>query len=125
MPTNEELKDISRRSFMKQAAMGGAGLIIATDLLAPELGASAPESTNSTMMGVPVEAKERVRLGIIGVGGRGTSLLQDLLAVENVEIKAICDLVPEKVARAQKAVKDAGPPDPAALSKGEKDFENC
>ena len=76
------------------------------------------------MIGVPFEARERVRLGIIGVGGRGTSLLRDLLAVENVEVKAICDLVPEKVARAQKAVTNAGQPEPAGFSKDEWDFKN-
>jgi hypothetical protein len=76
------------------------------------------------MIGVPFDARERVRLGIIGVGGRGTSLLQDLLAVENVEVKAICDLVPEKVARAQKAVTSAGQPEPVGFSKGEWDFKN-
>src|SRR5207253_2057195 len=64
------------------------------------------------------------RLGIIGVGGRGSSLVRDLLAVENVEVKAICDLVPEKVARAQKAVTDVGQPQPAGFSKGEWDFKN-
>jgi len=51
------------------------------------------------MTGIPFEASEQVHLGIIGVGGRGTSLLQDLLAIEKVEVKAICDLVPGKKLR--------------------------
>lgn len=76
------------------------------------------------MIGVPFEARERVKLGIIGVGGRGTSLLHDLLGVDNVEIKAVCDLVPEKVEHAQKAVTDAGQAKPAGFSKGELDFKN-
>jgi predicted dehydrogenase len=76
------------------------------------------------MTGIPLEAREQVRMGIIGVGGRGTSLLQDLLAIEKVEVKAICDLVPEKVARTQKAVTEAGQPEPAGFSKGEWDFKN-
>jgi predicted dehydrogenase len=124
LPTEKELNDISRRSFVKRAAIGGAGLLIATDILSADLAASAPKSAHATMMGVPFEARERVRLGIIGVGGRGSSLLQDLLAVEKVEVKAICDLVPEKVAHAQKAVTDAGQPQPAGFSKGESDFKN-
>jgi hypothetical protein len=103
MAADKEIKEISRRSFMKRTAMGGAGLAIATETLSPDLLAGTPKSANATMIGVAFEAKEPMRLGIIGVGGRGTSLLQDLLAVEKVEVKAICDLVPEKVARAQKA----------------------
>jgi predicted dehydrogenase len=124
MPTDNESKDISRRSFVKRTAIGGAGLLIAQDLLARNPGAGTPKSKKQTMIGVPFEARERVRLGIIGVGGRGTSLLQDLLAIEKVEVKAICDLVPEKVARAQKAVTNAGQPEPAGFNKGEWDFKN-
>src|SRR3979409_2169512 len=124
MPTDKDSRDISRRSFMTPTALGGGGYVVAADILGADLLASTPKSTNATMMGVPFEGRERVRLGIIGVGGRGTSLLGDLLAVENVDVKAICDLVPEKVAHAQKMVTDAGQPLPLAFSKGETDFKN-
>src|SRR5436189_3686645 len=124
MPTEEESRNISRRSFMKRSVAGGAGLLVASDILSNELVAEAKKSGGGTMMGVAFEPRERVRLGIIGVGGRGSSLLKDLLAVENVEIKAICDLVPEKVAHAQKAVTDAGQPQPTGFSKGDWDFKN-
>src|SRR6266496_3728696 len=123
MPTDKESKDISRRRFMKRTAIGGAGLLIATEILGPDLAAGTPRSVNSTMIGVPFEARERVRLGIIGVGGRGTSLLQDLLAIDNIEVKAICDLVPEKVARAQKAITNAGQTEPAGFGKDGWDFK--
>src|SRR4029453_15353288 len=115
-------EDISRRVFIKQSAMGGAGIALAGELLRPDL--LAGKATHPTMTGVPFEAREYVRLGIIGVGGPGTSLLHDLLAIEKVQIKAICDLVPEKVARAQKAVTDAGQPQPSGFSKNEWDFKN-
>jgi predicted dehydrogenase len=122
---DKDPQEISRRSFLKRTAIGGAGLVVATDILDPDLlAAGNPKSSNSTMLGVPFDARAQVRLGIIGVGGRGNSLLKDLLAVENVEIKAICDLVPEKVARAQKAVTSAGQPEPVGFSKGEWDFKN-
>ena len=93
MPTDKESKDVSRRSFIQRTAMGGAGLLIAKDVLGSELSSepsselsastpkSTPKSANATMIGVPFEARERVRLGIIGVGGRGTTLLDDLLAI--------------------------------------------
>src|SRR5579871_2205309 len=108
MPTDSESKDISRRSFVKRTAMGGAGLLLAADVLGSDLTTATPKTSNATMVGVPFEAREHVRLGIIGVGGRGSSLLEDLLAVENIQVKAICDLVPEKVAKAQKTVTTAG-----------------
>jgi len=124
MAQDQEPKNISRRNFMVRTAMGSAGLVIANEILSENLQAVTPKTTNATMIGVPFEPHERVRLGIIGVGGRGTSLLRDLLAVEGVEVKAICDLVPEKVEHAQKAVTDAGQPKPSGFSKGDLDFKN-
>src|SRR5262245_54789738 len=120
---------ISRRNFLKQSVASGAGALLANEVLSAEARAEAKEDSrkkrsNATMMDVPFVARERVRLGIIGVGGRGSSLLRDLLAVENVEVKAICDLVPGKVEHAQKTVTDAGQPQPAGFSKGETDFKN-
>src|SRR5262249_3369030 len=123
MPRDNEPKDISRRSFVQRTAIGGAGLLIATDILPTNLSAATPKSTHSTMIGVPFEAREQVRLGIIGVGGRGTGVLKEFLAVDNVQVKALCDLVPEKVAHAQKLVTEAGQPEPAGFSKGEREFE--
>jgi hypothetical protein len=124
MAQDREPKNISRRNFMVRTAMGGAGLVIANEILSENLQAATPKTTNATMIGVPFEVHERVRLGIIGVGGRGSSLLRDLLAVDGIEVKAICDLVPEKVEHAQKAVTDAGQPKPAGFSKGDHDFKN-
>ncbi|HSS97949.1 MAG TPA: Gfo/Idh/MocA family oxidoreductase [Terriglobales bacterium] len=124
MPNEKDSKDISRRSFVQRTAMGGAGLLVASEALKANLAAQTPKSKNSTMIGVPFEARERVRVGFIGVGGRGTSLLGELLEVENVDIKAICDVVPEKVAHAQKLVTDKGQPEPKAFTKGDSDFKN-
>jgi hypothetical protein len=125
----KEHGSISRRSFLKQSVAGGAGVLVADRLLSAEArveakGVRAATNSGAPMMDVPFEARERVRLGIIGVGGRGSSLVRDLVAVENVEVKAICDLVPEKVARAQKTVTGAGQPEPAGFSNGEWDFKN-
>ena len=124
MGTDKEPSNISRRNFMVRTALGGAGLVIANDILQENLLAATPKSANATMVGVPFEAHERVRLGIIGVGGRGTSLLRDLLAVDGVDVKAICDIVPEKVEHAQKMVTDAGQPKPTGFTKGDWDFKN-
>lgn len=119
-----EPENISRRNFMVRTAMGGAGLVIANEILSENLLGATAKGANATMIGVPFEARERVRLGIIGVGGRGSSLLRDLLAVDGVEVKAICDLVQEKVEHAQKAVTDAGQPKPAGFGKSDWDFKN-
>jgi Oxidoreductase family, NAD-binding Rossmann fold len=124
LSADKESRNISRRAFVKGSALGAAGLVIATEIGSPDLLAGRPKNAAPTMIGVPFEARDSVRLGIIGVGGRGSSLLQDLLAVDKVEVKAICDLVPEKVQHAQNAVTAAGQPQPAGFSKGDWDFKN-
>jgi predicted dehydrogenase len=69
-----------------------------------------------TMKGVPFERYDVVRIGMVGVGGRGTSLLRDLLAVEGVRIVAVYDRVPEHVQRAQQLVAESGQPEPEAYT---------
>jgi len=124
MERDKEPVNISRRNFMVHTAIGGAGLVLAPELLSPQAGSAAPKGAGATMMGVPFEPKERVRLGIIGVGGRGISLLKDLLTVDNVDIKAICDIIPAKVEHAQKMVADGGQAKPVGLSKGDWGFKD-
>ena len=40
-----------------------------------------------------------VKLGIIGLGARGVVLLPSIIAIEGVEIAAVCDTYPERVER--------------------------
>ena len=60
------------------------------------------------MIGVPFAPRDVVRIGLIGVGGRGRSLLRDLLAIDGVQVTALCDLVPAHAARGAEMVKEAG-----------------
>ena len=47
-----------------------------------------------------------VRLGIIGLGGRGLSQMGVLLTMPDVEIVAVCDVYADRVEAAQKRVED-------------------
>lgn len=67
---------------------------------------------------------ERVRVGIVGVGSRGTSLLHALLQLPHVDILAVCDLLEERASQAQDLVEQARSNRPAPYTKGERDFEN-
>jgi hypothetical protein len=66
---------------------------------------------------------ERVRMGFVGVGGMGTVHLENFLAIDGVEVRAICDIVPGKVTAAQDKVVAAGQPRPAGFDRGPRDFE--
>jgi hypothetical protein len=86
--------------------------------------AAAPPRRGATMIGVPFERHESVRFGLIGCGGRGSSLLNDMLHVPGVEVRAVCDVVPEKAAKARARVEMAGRKRPDAYTNGDHDFVN-
>ncbi|MBE0653714.1 MAG: Gfo/Idh/MocA family oxidoreductase, partial [Bacteroidales bacterium] len=62
-------------------------------------------------------------VGFVGVGGMGTSHVENLLKIDGVEIRAVCDVVEARVERAQQMVVDAGQAKPAGYSHGPLDFK--
>ncbi len=91
-----------------------------------EIGASAaaalayveqvPPAQGDSMMGVPFAACDVVRVGFIGVGGRGAGQLHEMLAVPGARVTAISDRSPAHAARARDQVLKAGQPEPAVES---------
>jgi predicted dehydrogenase len=67
---------------------------------------------------------DRLRLGFIGMGGRGSWLLGLALRRDDTEIKAVCDIVPEKAQRAADAVTEADGKEPKQFTAGEDDHLN-
>ena len=97
----------TRRDLLRMASLAG---------LASAASAQTPSATS--MYGVKFDARPKVRIGIVGVGGRGSSLLQNFAAVENVEIPALCDLVKEKCVRGQQRLARAGQTAPVEIYAG-------
>ncbi len=67
-----------------------------------------------TMMGVPFAATPVVRVGLIGVGTRGQRRLSQLLLLEGVEIRAVCDVNPRHLSEVTDTLRAAGRPHAAA-----------
>jgi hypothetical protein len=112
----------SRRDFLRASV--AAGLAAAARPAAGATAAQAPSPgppPETTLLAAP--PLDRVRIGYVGVGRQGTVHVENLLQIEGVEIRAICDIVPEKVAAAQAKVVAAKQPPPAGYSRGERDFE--
>ena len=99
-----------------------ARLLAATDDWRVDL-AHPGRPTADGMLGVPFEKHEVVRIAIVGTGLRGRSMLSELLAIEGVQITALCDVVEEKVRKAAAMVTKAGRPEPALFYNGDRDFE--
>src|SRR5437016_8938084 len=74
-----------RRDFMKTAALGTAGLLVQPTM---------------RVWG----ANDRVRVGMIGVGGRGQELLKQVVAVPNLQLAAIADIYTRRCDEAKQSV---------------------
>jgi hypothetical protein len=75
------------------------------------------------MIGVPFAPRETLRMGIIGVGGRGTDMLPLFLAVGKVQVKAVCDIDRGQAQKASNLVQKGGQEEPHLFTAGEHDFE--
>jgi Oxidoreductase family, NAD-binding Rossmann fold len=119
---------LTRRDLLRWSALGAvAGAVGASgESLHPQRGMHADAESKksaSTVAGMPYTATPNgPRIGVIGAGGRGTSLLKNLLGA-NAKVLAICDLVDEKAKHAQGLVEQSGQTAPTLYTDGDHAFE--
>jgi predicted dehydrogenase len=99
------MSDLNRRAFVTSGAAAVAAL------------AGAP----AVLRGVD---DRTVRLGFIGVGGRGTELLALALRRNDAVVNAICDIDAAALERARGMVREARGREPHGYGAGEEDFRN-
>jgi hypothetical protein len=107
--------DSSRRDLLKLASLGA--------LAAGATEAADPATRAASVAGMKFEARDIVRLGLIGVGGRGDGLIDNFGAIPQVRITALCDVVKDKVDRAQARLEKAGKPAPALYHSNDHAYE--
>lgn len=126
-----EDRNISRREMLRNSALAGIGISLAggtvqaaehSDGLLEKLIAG-PEQKGKSMIGVPFEKRETVRVAMIGTGLRGRSVLSEFVNVPNVRITALNDTVQEKADKAKAIVEKAGQPAPAVYVKGDRGYQ--
>lgn len=91
---------MKRRDFVKSTAAAGLTMAVAPNL-------------------VFGGRKQRVRLGLIGVGLRGTNHLNNALQRDDTDIRAICDIDPERIQICREMISKAGRPEPLVFENGE------
>jgi predicted dehydrogenase len=104
------MSPLDRRDFVKTGATAALG---ASLVPSPAL-AGRPRAGS----------EDRLRLGFIGVGGRGSWLLGLALARDDCAVTAVCDIVPAHAQRLADAAREAGRPEPALYTAGEEDWRN-
>ena len=117
----------SRRDFIKLAGLAGAGVAGAglAGCTRPETGGSPFRLSHDqvfNMSGFAAPKLDAVRIGLTGIGNRGSGALRRLVRIEGVEIVALSDIDPARVNRAREFVRDHGH-EPATYSGGEEDWK--
>ena len=101
---------LDRRTFIGASGAGIAGAVAAV-------------SASRQVLGQQAALTRPIRLGFIGIGGRGSYHLDIALGIEGVEIPAICDIKPAALYQAKRWVEEAGHPTPRLYGKTPTDFE--
>ncbi len=83
---------MERRDFLKMTSVSVAGMAMANPGLAQQ----------------PANSGKPVRLGFVGIGGRGSYHLDCALGMEGVEVKAVCDIDDNALFKAKRWVEEAG-----------------
>ena len=68
------------------------------------------------VLGLRCDPIDTVRVGVIGLGMRGSDVPKRFIHIPGTRITALCDMLEENVASSAKVVTDAGFPEPACYS---------
>lgn len=104
----------NRRKFLRQLALGSGVLATGLPSFANVIGTTDEQMDRSSqfenngqrfnMCGYAAPKIETVRIGVIGLGQRGSEAVERLSYIDGVEIAALCDKYPDRVAKAQKTL---------------------
>ena len=96
---------LNRRNFIKNAILGGTALA-SINALADDISASVRKGKSRTqkfnMHGYAAPRIDDLRIGVIGLGGRGFMGISRFHLFEGARTVAICDIVREKIDKIEK-----------------------
>jgi predicted dehydrogenase len=112
--------NVDRREFLRTTALTGLGLSVGAAAL------SSCAGVGIQGVGLPGQFQatplDTVRIGMVGIGMQGRGHLRNFLGIPGTEIRAVCDLLPDRTERATQAVVDAGQPAPVQYSGGPEEY---
>ncbi|MDF4201899.1 Gfo/Idh/MocA family oxidoreductase [Maribacter sp. SA7] len=97
----------TRRNFIRNISLAGMGLF------------AVPGFAQNSF-----SAADKLNVGLIGVGLRGTNHLQNLLLRKDVNVTAICDVDEERITIAKKHISDAKGKAPKVFGANDHDYKN-
>jgi hypothetical protein len=106
-----EKTNYTRRKFVKVSTAATVGGTLLSGIGLPKEALSQTQGNNRTL-----------RLGFVGIGGRGTYHLNCALGMEGIEVPALCEIQSKRLQAAKQRVEKAGLPTPRLYGRGVKDF---
>ncbi len=111
----------------RRAVLGGAAtaslLTAGSGLVVPTAAAPRRRPGQRTMIGVPFDARDVVRIGLIGLGNRGMGMLSGWAAVPGTQIVAVCDIRADRATSAADEAESAGHPRPVEYGGSDRSFQ--
>ncbi|MGZ8558614.1 MAG: Gfo/Idh/MocA family protein [Chitinophagaceae bacterium] len=103
----------NRRKFLQYSGLTGVGLAVAN--MMKSFGAGIDENPDFilnrlnnnqhfNMCGYSAPKLDKVRIGFVGLGNRGPGAVKRMSHIDGVEIKALCDIRPEKTDAVKKSL---------------------
>jgi hypothetical protein len=105
-------KKYDRRSFIKISNPTTVDYAVNSGKDLPEIGSF-----------INPAGEKPIRLGFVGVGGRGSYHLNAALGIEGIEVPAICELKPVRLHQAKRWIENSGLPTPRLYDRGPEDFK--
>jgi hypothetical protein len=102
----------TRRKFVKLSSAAAGGAAFLSGMGFPKESSFQNQASNRTL-----------RLGFVGIGGRGSYHLNAALGIEGIEVPAICEVIPKRLQQAKKWIEEAGLPTPHLYDRGVTDFK--
>lgn len=116
-------KRLNRRDFLKQSGTAGLGIALGGMTISNYGCAPQPQLKTEPIAHLVTPPIEKVRVGYVGIGNQGSGHLRNLLRIDGVEIKAVCDIREERTLWAQEQCEKAGKPKPNSYTRGAEDFK--
>jgi len=113
----------NRRKFLRNITLGAGAFAAGVETNAqpstvnpqpstvnPQPSTVNPQPSTHNMCGYAAPKIETVRIGVIGLGQRGSDAVERLSFIEGAEIVALCDKYPDRVEKAQQTLTKMGRP---------------
>lgn len=90
--------NLSRRGFIGMSSLAGLGLVLSDNSLMAQI------------PGIESYAGKKFKIGVVGCGNRSKTIIGALNNVPEIEIVALCDIVPHKMEQRAKLIKSSVKP---------------